>query len=194
MRAEKLVAALLALGRSESGYLDRDELQLDELIGDTVAEVVPSIPSHELRVDLELHSVRVAADRALLDCMTRNVLDNAVKHNRPEGWIDIRVGVDERPDGRRALFEVRNSTTEGSETRAGGSVDGEGWPSESHGIGLTVVEAIAEAHGGAVECRRAEPDVFVVRVLLPVVGNVESVDAPSTSSLVMTDHVSAEHH
>jgi signal transduction histidine kinase len=199
MRAEKLVTALLALGRSESGYLDCEELDLDELIGDTVAEVLAS-PSNGVRVDLELHSARVVADRALLDCLTRNVLDNAVRHNRPEGWVEVRVDTVEGRHGPRARLEVRNSAGDGGGAVPTGPTAASAG-AESHGIGLTVVDAIVSAHGGALELTSSVAGVFMVRVLLPMPAGAGAAAAVrgaerhvTSQSLVTTDRVPLERH
>jgi signal transduction histidine kinase len=180
LRAERLVTALLALGRSESGHIDAARLQLDELIGDTVAEVVPSMQSSRLQVDVELHPAVVAGDRALIDCLTRNVLENAVRHNEPGGWINACVATTEVDGHVEALLEVRNSTPAYEDTANA---------PRGHGIGLTVVDAIAAAHGGRTEYLRTEPGVFAARVHFPVAERVEPRGPPSTSTLVVTDHV-----
>lgn len=40
LRAERIISALLALGRAESGRIDHSVIALDELVGETVAEVL----------------------------------------------------------------------------------------------------------------------------------------------------------
>jgi signal transduction histidine kinase len=136
--------------------------------------------SSRLQVDVELHSAVVAGDRALIDCLTRNVLENAVRYNEPGGWINACVATTE-VDGRvEARFEVRNSTPAYEDTASA---------PRGHGIGLTVVDAIAAAHGGRTEYLRTEPGVFAARVHFPVAEHVEARPVPSTSTLVVTDDV-----
>ncbi len=136
LRAERIISALLALGRAESGRIDASVIALDDLVGETVAEVLENREWHDIRFDVELHPVSVRGDRALLDCLVRNLVDNAARHNRAGGWVRVRVAADEVGV---ATIDIANSTDLHS-----GSVDG-------NGIGLTVVAAAAAAHNG---CRR----------------------------------------
>ena len=173
LRAERIIVALLALGRAESGQIDHSVFALDELIGDTVAEVLENRQWHDIRFDLELHPVALRGDPALVDCIVRNLVDNAARHNRPGGWVRIRVDTDHRG---RASIEIANSTAP-----EGGSVDG-------HGIGLTVVGAAVDAHLGSLERDETDPEIVVVRIHLPTGETAARADA-SASSAFVTDVV-----
>ncbi|MDQ1434314.1 MAG: hypothetical protein QOF59_1130 [Actinomycetota bacterium] len=159
LRAERIVSALLALGRAESGRIDRSAIALDELVGDTVAEVLENRESQDIRFDLELHPASVVGDRALIDCIVRNLVDNAAWHNRTGGWVRVRVDAD--PGG--ATIEVANSTATDTTPQSATSSD----PSGEHGIGLTVVAAAVTAHLGSFERDEREPGTWVMRVHLP---------------------------
>jgi K+-sensing histidine kinase KdpD len=94
------------------------------------------------------------------------VIDNAGKHNRPHGSVRVRVDV-ERHDGHGvAILDVVNTTSrrpnEGStaDVRETGSRAG-------NRIGLTVVEAVLEAHEGTLEWVPSGDEVEV-RVSLPL--------------------------
>jgi signal transduction histidine kinase len=178
-RAERIVSALLALGRAESGRIDRSVIALDELVGDTVAEVLESQETQDIRFDLELHPASVVGDRALLDCLVRNLVDNAARHNHSGGWVRVRVDA----DAEGATIEIANSiaadTTPPSATRPEANGD--------HGIGLTVVAAAAAAHLGSFERDDREPGTVVARVHLPA-GDAEARGPGSSpSSAFVTD-------
>jgi signal transduction histidine kinase len=159
-RAERLVAALLVLSRTESGHLDREALPLDELVGDVVGQLVTGRSVRSLRVDLELQPVTVVGDRALLESLVTNLVDNAAQHNGGDGWLRVAVAGGHR----HATLEVVNSVAEG--------IDGESFatgrsPSAGNRVGFTVVEAIVDAHNGRVDVAASEPGAVTVRVQLP---------------------------
>ncbi|MDQ1385057.1 MAG: hypothetical protein QOG65_2436 [Actinomycetota bacterium] len=178
LRAERIVSALLAMGRAESGRIDRSVIALDELVGDTVAEVLENRESQDIRFDLELHPVSVVGDRALLDCLVRNLVDNAARHNHSGGWVRVRVDAD--PGG--ATVEIANSTESDIATRSATSSG----PSGDHGIGLTVVAAAVAAHLGSFERDEGEPGTTVARVRLPP-GDPASRGVRHASSSFVTD-------
>jgi signal transduction histidine kinase len=159
LRAERIVSALLALGRAESGRIDRSVIALDELVGDTVAEVLENRETQDIRFDLELHPVSVVGDRALIDCLVRNLVDNAARHNRSGGWVRVRVDADHGG----ATIEIANSTATRTASASPKTAD----PSGDHGIGLTVVAAAVAAHLGSFERDEHQPGTAVARVRLP---------------------------
>jgi signal transduction histidine kinase len=176
VRAERIISGLLALGRAESGRIDHSVVALDEIVGDTVAEVLEQPQWQGVRVDLELHPVSVTGDRALIDCIVRNLVDNAARHNRLNGWVRIRVGTDtDAAIGEVATIAVSNSTDADH-----GAVDG-------HGIGLTVVTAAVAAHGGTLERDDIDPEAVEMRVQLPTAEASRRSDALVVSSAFVTD-------
>jgi signal transduction histidine kinase len=112
----------------------------------------------------------VTGSQALLRRMVENVVDNAVCHNAPGGWIAITTAA----DGGRARLVVEN----------GGPVIGEQQVAElsqpfrrleadrigtdqGSGLGLSIVAAIAEAHGGTLDLRARPGGGLRVAVDLP---------------------------
>jgi signal transduction histidine kinase len=91
----------------------------------------------------------VPGDEALLHAAVRNLIDNAVRHGRSGGEVELRVTVE---DGRVALsiLDRGPGMPEALIDRAGErffrvpgtSVDGAG-------LGLSLVRRIADLHGGA---------------------------------------------
>ena len=95
VRAERIIS-VAARARPGRERADRSTppLALDEVVGDTVAEVLENRQWQDIRVDVELHPVVVRGDRALIDCIVRNLVDNAARHNHPGGWVRVRVDAD----------------------------------------------------------------------------------------------------
>jgi signal transduction histidine kinase len=151
-RADRLVAQLLVLSRTDHGDLDRTTFDLAELVGNVVGRAVESEPWSTIRLDLDLRTAPVTGDRALLEVLVRNLVENAGRHNRAGGWADVSVGSTGSGD---ASLRVANSVP------AAGQV-----PPMSHGVGLTIVDAVAEAHGSALIWRQ-DADHTSVELVLP---------------------------
>jgi hypothetical protein len=73
-RSERLLEGLLTLARSEREPSRREPA--------------------DLRVVTRLEPAPVAGDSALLDRMVANLVENAVRHNRPGGWLEVATGTD----------------------------------------------------------------------------------------------------
>jgi signal transduction histidine kinase len=167
-RADRVISGLLVLTRIERGDLDRQKWQLDEIVGDTVARTVEAVEWRDLRVDLELNPATIVGDRSLLEAVVRNVVDNAGQHNRPNGSVRVRVYVAPRDSHDVAILEVVNTKPVESGTRPAGDGRGAGGSQSRHRVGLTVVQAVLEAHDGVLEWLPNVEEVEV-RVCLPVV-------------------------
>jgi signal transduction histidine kinase len=186
IRAERIVTGLLALARSQSGNIEPRRLSFDELVGDVVAEVAQAGSWRRLRLDVELHPATVLGDRALLECLVRNLVDNAAEHNSEGGWVRISVVTTRDHGARCGSLNITNSTPlvpEPPDSSPG---------SRGNHIGLTVVEAILAAHGGTLATSSTEPAVFSATAYLPAVDGGEAV---LQSSAVSTDSaaIAAEH-
>jgi signal transduction histidine kinase len=169
VKAQRLVDSLLLLARSEqrAGEAERDDLA--DLAAEALDAVRREADARALKVLSELEPAPVAGDLALLSRAVANLVENAVRHNRDHGEVAVASGV----DGAQAWVEVRNTGRtlspaeverlfepfhRGERTR----LDGDGV-----GLGLSIVEAVAAAHGGTVTARaRPAADGGGLRVTL----------------------------
>jgi signal transduction histidine kinase len=151
-QAEATVEALLTLASSEVGALATEPIDLATAAEDALDAVAPAIRERRLTIEASLEPAPTQGDRVLLERMIANLVDNAVRHNNPGGWIGIRTN--NRADS--ALFDIANTGPVVSEeqiptlfepfARAQGrtnSVDGVG-------LGLSIANAIATAHGATI--------------------------------------------
>ncbi len=156
-RMERLIDALLALATSGAGALDRRSTDLARAARAALNRGA-AVPE-DLHVDAELQPAPVHGDHVLLERLAANLVENAVRYNGPNGWIRVRTRV--APGGRECELVVANSGPQLTREQAEAifepfrRLD----PSRSRatggfGLGLAVVRAVAEAHGGSV---RAEP-------------------------------------
>jgi signal transduction histidine kinase len=185
LRAERLVTALLVLARSEGGNLAMRSVSLDEVVGVAVGQLVESEDFRNLRVDVELHSVDVVGDASLLESLVRNLVDNAARHNQPDGWVRIRVDYSENGADRRGVLEIQNSAR--SETVGSAAADPVSEPGTGNHVGRTVVQSVVDAHLGTVQWQTPRPGVVVARVTLPVAAPAALVPDRPDGSVHSTD-------
>jgi hypothetical protein len=111
-----------------------------------------------------------SGDPVLLERVAGNLLENAVRHNRPGGWVEVATGV---RDGAAELV-VGNSGPVVDPARVPdlfepfrrGPVDRVA-PVAGSGLGLSIVRAVVRAHGGAVEAVAPPEGGLRVAVRLP---------------------------
>ena len=147
----RLIADLLDVGRVSTGKvgLARERMDLSEAVAGVAAEWRGSGRFDRHRLSLELASVWVDADRARIEQIAANLLDNAVKFT-PAGR-GIRVSV--RADGDSAVLRVRDEGM-GLQAEEGERIFElfmQGRHAEGGmGIGLALVKRLVELHGGTV--------------------------------------------
>jgi signal transduction histidine kinase/CheY-like chemotaxis protein len=154
-RLTRLVDDLLDVARTSSGAitLQREPVDLLELAERCVRRLHDAgrARDHQLAVDGE--SVQVVGDRARLEQVIHNLLDNALKYTAPGGLI----GVTTERAGADAVLRVRD-TGEGIRTELGGRVF-DRFVQEPQaldrargglGLGLALVKQLVELHGGSV--------------------------------------------
>jgi signal transduction histidine kinase len=173
---EHLIESMLTLARSQRGLESRATVDLREV----TAEVVRAVPSNGLRVETELGDAHTMGDQAMVERLVANLVENAVRYNRPDGWISAWTG---RRDGLPTI-EVTNIGPvvesvhvdqlvkpfyRAGETRAGetGSRVGENGKGRGLGLGLSIVQAIAEAHGAVLETEARPEGGLRVAVAFP---------------------------
>lgn len=166
-QGERTVDGLLALARSESGLLTRVEIDFAELVGDVVGDLATSAGQVELQ--LELADATAWGDRALLERLVANLVENALRHNAPGGWVRVETA----REGNEALLRVTNSgprlTTEEVERFFQPFVQRQGAEAERRGLGLglSIVQAIVHAHGGTLSARARRDGGLAIEVRLP---------------------------
>ncbi|QUQ65810.1 sensor histidine kinase [Kutzneria sp. CA-103260] len=141
---ERLIEALLMLARSQRGIGARRPVDLAVLAKEATAT------KGELRVDTTLAPATVAGDPHLLERLVVNLVDNAVRHNVPGGWVDVHTGT---PGGWPTLCVINSGPVIRPDQVAElvqpfRRLDGQRRRREGHGLGLSIVAAITAAHGG----------------------------------------------
>jgi two-component system OmpR family sensor kinase len=170
LRMQELVEDLLLLARLDSGRpLEREPVDLSLLAMNAVSDAHAAAPDHAWELDLPEDPVEVPGDQARLHQILANLLANARTHTpagtrvvtrvRPEGEL-VRVSVTDDGPGvpeslQPRIFE-RFTRGDDARVRANGST----------GLGLSIVAAVGQAHGGRVEVS-SRPGATTFSVLLP---------------------------
>jgi signal transduction histidine kinase len=144
---ERLIGALLTLARSQRGLAARERLDLSAVM----AHAVRDVDRNGIRLDSELGEAQTAGDPHLLELLIANLLDNAVKYNDSDGWVKAWTGV---RDGQAAI-EIENTGPVVAPEEAAQLAEPfrrlNGGREEANpsglGLGLSIVAAIADAHG-----------------------------------------------
>jgi signal transduction histidine kinase len=150
----RLTEDLLVLARARGGMLTVQllETSLAELL-ETVRRRTALVPGARGRVSFAAADERVRVDPAWFRQAIGNLVDNAVRHAPPEGHVTVRA---DRHDG-TVRVTVEDAGQGFPKTLLGGDFKPFAGPHDggeerrgSAGLGLAVVQAIAEAHGGRV--------------------------------------------
>ncbi|MEY2536220.1 MAG: hypothetical protein QOF29_4130 [bacterium] len=165
---ERLIQALLTLARTEAGVTRRDPADLADAARLAVAQTGPEAAAAHLEVRTSLGPAPVQGDRRLLERLVANLVENAVRHNRQGGIVDVRT----TRDGERSVVEVRNDGDAVPPGAVGSLLEpfqrlDRGARGDGAGLGLSIVRSVAEAHGGAVTLRARPSGGLTVKVSLP---------------------------
>jgi len=151
--ADRILEGLLLLARAQRGALgDMTAVSIPDLIANAIAADQAEITRKRVDVGAQLLPATVMGNEVLLALMVANVIDNAVRHNVEEGLVHI--SNDFNGVVARLVIENGGDVLEenelqllgepfhriGAERLAGG---------HGAGLGLSIVGAIAAAHGGA---------------------------------------------
>lgn len=164
-----MLRTLMDISEAETGIMrvDRTRVALDQLVGE-VAELYAHVADEAgvmVRVDAE--HVAVTGDAAQLRQAIGNLVDNALKYTHPGGTVTIDVV----QDADQGIVRVTD-TGEGIEPDALPRIWDRLYRAESSrskpglGLGLSLVAAIAKAHGGeaTVESTPGLGSTFTLRI------------------------------
>jgi signal transduction histidine kinase len=168
-RAESMIEALLTLAVSDQGKLSTEYTDLATWAEDAIDAATPEIERLGLRVDALLDPAETTGDPQLLERMTWNLVDNAVRHNEPSGWIRLRTGSSDAA----VYLEIANS---------GPFIPDDAVPSlfepfqrmqartgvrDGIGLGLSIARSVVTAHRATVTARSQPGGGLDISVEIP---------------------------
>lgn len=152
-RLEGMIDGILSFARQEAGHAAsrRDRVALDEILGECAESFRGIAAQRGIQIECELGRIDVPGDPALLRSIVGNLVDNAIKYGKPDGFVHLSLGKEKG----RAVLRVRD--------------DGRGIPKEHQtqvfdrffrgggeltrnvpgtGLGLAIVKRAVQIHGG----------------------------------------------
>jgi signal transduction histidine kinase len=165
-RLQRLVEDLLLLARIDERAPDVEEVDLDDLV---LAEADRLRSTSSIALDTRgVSAARVRGERASLERVVRNLMENAATHARAraavgiaelDGHVVLAVeddgpGID--PEDRERALE-RFVRLDGARDRKTGGA----------GLGLSIVRDVTRAHGGSVALEESSLGGLLVRIELP---------------------------
>jgi two-component system, OmpR family, sensor kinase len=186
-RMRRLVGDLLILARADAGRQGaRRPCDLAAITEAAAAEVRPLAPEH--RIDLALEPTSVEGNPDELHRVVLNLIDNGARHTPPGSTITVRVFQRDS----QAVLEVADNGAGIPQSIAGqvfgrfvrGSGPADVTADSGAGLGLSIVRAVATAHGGTVDVSASNHGGALFTVTLPVLSETP-VDVPKKLSRLL---------
>jgi len=167
-----MLNTLMDISEAESGTLTlrRDPVQLADVAARAVELYRDVAEARQVALAFDARdAVAVTGDRTRLEQVAANLIDNAVKYTPPGGRVDVAV----RRDGAAAILEVRDTGAGIAANELPRIFDrlfrGDASRAERGlGLGLSLVKAIVEAHGGTVQVASEPGRGSTFTVVLPI--------------------------
>jgi signal transduction histidine kinase len=166
---ERLIEALLTLARSQRGLSQFEPVDLGGVV--TEMALARSADARERNVQLlvEARPAAILGDARLAERLVSNLLDNAIRHNHYGGRVTVRTTA--APD--QAVLSVVNTGPVIQPAEVPGLFEpfrhrgATRTTRDSPGLGLSIVSAIAVAHGAAVWAQAPEGGGLEIHVRFP---------------------------
>jgi signal transduction histidine kinase len=167
---EHLIEALLTLASSEAGTGEHEPVDLAAITSAILDGARPATGRMGLQVHSDIQPAMLDGDPILVQQLAANLVDNAVRHNIPGG--DIQVST--KASGGAAMLSVSSS----GQVIPAAEVDRLFQPFQrlgarpgrrdgGHGLGLSIVQAIAAAHAAIITAQPRPGGGLAIDVSFP---------------------------
>ncbi|NUP65790.1 MAG: HAMP domain-containing histidine kinase [Nonomuraea sp.] len=170
-RHERLIDGLLALAEGEQAVLAQRPFDLTDVAEHVLDQAAGEAADREVSIHRLLDPAPTAGEAVLVERLVQNLVENAIRHNQPKGevWVTTRrraervelvvanTGLQVPPYEIEAIFQPFRRL-HGDRLRS----------DRGSGLGLSIVQVIAEAHGGTVIARPRDEGGLTITVELPV--------------------------
>ncbi|HWC85605.1 MAG TPA: ATP-binding protein [Solirubrobacteraceae bacterium] len=169
---ERLIEALLTLARSERGLARRESFDLAAVAESVLGGRGAELERRSLRVEAALAPAPALGEPRLAERLVANLIDNAIRHNVDStGWVRVATAL----TGNEATISVTNTgplIPPGEVERLVQPfqrLDGDRVAErEGVGLGLSIADAIARAHGGELAVKAQPGGGLAVEATFPV--------------------------
>lgn len=166
---DDLLEGLLVLARSRRGVDRHEDVDLTATARAAVA-AAPACPTLELSVHPRTPRVRAWGDGTMLGRVAVNLVDNAVRYNEDGGWVRVETAETQQGGRTWATLRVANSgprVPSGDVERIVEPFERLGRHGTGSGLGLSIVRAVVDAHGGTTRIEARETGGLDVTVAVP---------------------------
>jgi signal transduction histidine kinase len=167
---QRLIEALLTLATSERGVEHWEPFDLAQITENVLVQRRHETDRRGIDIHVTLVSARSAGDPRLVELLVANLVDNALGHNTTAGQIEVstisaqgrstitvsNTGPTIPPDEVERLFQPFQHSGRERVRHADG-----------HGLGLAIVQAIAQAHGAKITARPRSEGGLEIDVSFP---------------------------
>ena len=174
-RLSQLVGTLLDMTNLKS-VPRTDQVSLEELVDEVFCDLDPIAEKAGISIHFndssnqDLHS-DVTGSYVLLYRAVYNLVENAIKYNRPHGSVSVSVkqengqamvlvtdtGIGISPENQKKIFDPFFRVDKSRSRAMGGA-----------GLGLALVDSIAREHGGSVKVLESNEKGSIIALMLPV--------------------------
>ncbi|MFI5711541.1 sensor histidine kinase [Kribbella sp. NPDC051620] len=182
-RHEQLISGLLLLADSEKQVTATYPVNLADVITHVAAQLTPEAETAGVTITTEPGDAPTTGDALLLERLVHNLVENGIRHNTPDGRAG-RDGGDQAGGWVRVVSRTVGDRVEVEVTNSGPSIppyEVEGLFKPFHrladdrlvgakgaGLGLSIVQSVAQAHGGSVSAKPRDAGGLAIIVSLPV--------------------------
>jgi signal transduction histidine kinase len=167
---EQMIGALLTLSRGQAGLERREPVDLAMVASDLTRAYAAEADELGLSIHTSFGRAPAQGDPRLIERLLANLLGNAIRHNTAGGEVELATGMRERA----AFVSVANSgpvvgqehverLLQPFERLRGARTAHDG----GHGLGLSIVRAVADAHGAALGVASRPQGGLLVEVVFP---------------------------
>ena len=166
---ERIIESLLTLARGQAGLHRHDGFDLAGLAKQVLAARSAEAAARDIDLRTTLCPAPTGGDPRLVERLIANLVDNGLRHNHPNGRLDVRTethdghalltvtntGPDIPPDAVERLFQPFR--------RLDPDRTGDGL-----GLGLSIVQAIADAHAATIAAQACSHGGLTVEISFPL--------------------------
>ncbi|MBC8570669.1 sensor histidine kinase [Zongyangia hominis] len=171
-RMTSIIEDILKLSslEAEEYHPPRSQVDLIDVSKEAAEHMAPEAEKAQVAVTVEGENITLTACREDIYQMISNLMDNAIKYNRPGGYVKVRVhrvgdkakivvednGIGIAPEHQGRIFERFYRVDKGRSRKVGGT-----------GLGLSIVKHVAASLGGEISVRSREGKGTTITITLP---------------------------
>lgn len=165
-----LIEDILTLSRLDEGGGEelREDVELAAVAAESAEALSHKAAENKISVRVSGSGIRMKASRSLMYEMFYNLIDNAIKYNKPDGTVNVDIaraegrisitvsdtGIGIPPESRSRVFERFYRVDKSRSKKTGGT-----------GLGLAIVKHIVMVHGGKIELQSGQDKGTAVTAL-----------------------------